>query len=502
MKKITLLLLLLTLSALGQEKYTIKADLPEMTVGDLLKHTDTLFKPESNFSYNCTTNYLLPYKNILLDISAQPDYVEEQLALIKKDSLQPYPYSNLGLYYENKGEAVLSQKYYNSALDKVKNLSVEKDSARYYSYKSYIKYHVGQDGAAEMEKALSINKTDSLAVVFYPMYLLGTQKYDEAKRILSGTLDNEKFKYGAYLMLFMAETFSEIAKMSDTKGDASDAYAKIDLKTFVDMRPYQKYFKKNDDYFELMREMADMFVVTMKMMGTLSDRDYKPAAADLALVEAKEKFFKSHLKKKDANLFGLYMSLGASSLARRDFKASVDYYQKAIDDFPKDKESVLFSRLDAYYNIATIHHYLKEYDKSIAVVKQVVAIETLTPANKSAALLALGKLYFEQNNLDAATDYGSQAVAVQETFDATLFMAYMYLRQGLGTLSNRYAEKAQRLSSTLDNLSDIVNYFMIMKIADGHPDDAVAVFNDNKESLAGTCQTCEYIIAHYLEEKK
>jgi len=502
MKKITLFLLLLTLTAFSQEKYILKTGLPDMTVGDMLKHADSLFNPETNFSFNCTTNYLLPYDKIAKDPGSKPGYADDQLKLIAKDSLQPFAYGNLGLYYENKGEGELARQYYTKALEKVKYMKVEKDSAKVYSYKGYLKFHLGEDGGPDMEKAITINKKDSLAVCFYPMYLITSQKYEQAEKVLVRVLEDDNNKYFGYLMLYMSKAFDAIGKSTAAAdGDMGKAFAQFDVQTFVDMRPYQKYFKKSDEDFVLLREMSDMFGVTIKMLGTLQDKNHKLAAADLALVEKKEQFFKSRLKKKNANLYGLYMSLGTTSMAKRDFAAAVDYFQKAIDDFPVEKESVTFNRLDAYYNIATIHIYLKEYDKALAVLKTVPDTPVLPPNTKAKALLDMGKLYYLKNDPETAADYADQSLSITESFEGDMFLGYMYIRQKLNTIGMRYSEKAQKLSYTPDNLSTTVNYYMVLHIANGNFDEAVNIYEGNKELIAGNCKSCEYLIKHYLVAK-
>jgi tetratricopeptide (TPR) repeat protein len=502
MKKITLLLLFVATISFGQNKYIFRPELANISISDILKHTDSLFNPTSNFSYNCTTNYLLPYDKIIKDSGSKPGYLEEQLALIKKDSLSPYPYGNLGLYYENRGEAGLSQQYYRKALGKVNYLKADKDAARQYSYTSYLKYHVGEDGSADMEKAISINKNDSLAVAFYPMYLITAQKYDAAKKVLTATLEDKNNKYYGYLMLYMANAFETLSKTGSSGTDMAQTFAQLDLKTFVDMRPYQKYFKKNDAYFELMREMTDMFPVSIKMMGTLQDKDYKPLAPDLAVVTQKETFFKKRLQQKEANLFGLYMALGTTSLAKRDFTGAVNYYQKAIDDFPKDKASILFNSLDAYNNIITIHVYNKDYDKAILLLKKIPEQQVVTKADKAKALLNIGKIHFLKNELETATDYANLSIAEQETFDGDLFLGYMYGLQGLNTLGQRYGDKAQALVATPQDLATIVNYYIVVQLTNGNFDGAVQMYEGNKEALAGNCESCDYIIRHYLVAAK
>ncbi|MES2486460.1 MAG: hypothetical protein V4581_11020, partial [Bacteroidota bacterium] len=493
--------LLLTLTAFAQEKYVFTSGLPDMTVADLVKHTDSIFTPTTQFAFNCNTNYMLPYDKITKDKGSEPGYLEEQLKLVEKDSLQPVPYANIALYYENKGEETASQQYYKKAFDKIKYLKPGKDSASIYSYQSYLKFHLGQDGVPDMEKALSINKNDSLAVYFYPMFLLKNQRYDDAKKVLVNTLEDSNNKYYGYLMMYMAHAFENLGKLMQSESDVAKAFAGVDVETFVDMRPYHKYFKKNDEDFELMREMSELLVVTLKTIAKLEDKNYKPTAAELALIDKKEAFFKKRLKKKDANLFGLYMSLGTTSIAKRDFSASAGYFQKAADSFPKDKESVMFNRVETYDNMVIIHSYLKDYDKAIAVLKTAAEVPAITDAKKAETLVCIGKMYYLKNDVDSATEYTNKSIEVKETFEGDMFLGYLYVRQDLNSLGQRYIEKSQKLSATVENLEHLIIYYMILQIANGHFDEAVNVYEGNKEALAGTCKSCEYLINHYLVKK-
>lgn len=501
MNKICLLLLFIVSAAFGQEKYIFKANMRNIPLQDVLKHADSIFRVKSEFSFEVNASYLLPYKEIASESCFQAGYKEKQLRLIKKDSLNPVYYGNLGFYYLNQGEKATAMEYYNKALKKMPYYKIQKDSSRFYSYKGTIKFNLGQDGAYEMEKALSINKKDSLAIGLYPLYLINNNRFFEAEKLCESLMDDQKFKYFGYLMIYTAK-FTEYSHFLVSQSDKGTVISNMGVKTSIDMSSYDKYFAQNDIRFEIERELVQVPLMFTKSVAILADKNYKMPAAELHYINEKEAFFMKMLNQKDVNYFALNMAVANLKIAKKDFDGAIEYLNKSIAIFPRNKCTLRFNNLDAYINLSSIYLYLEDYDKMIDVIKAMISEKIVTPEIKAHALLNIAKIYFRKNDLDAALDYAYQALAVEETFDSDLFISYIYLRRGSNDLGSRYAEKAEKLSTTLENLNDIINYHMAIQIARGFPDYAVTIFNDNKDNLRGACKSCEYMLSHYLEEKK
>jgi tetratricopeptide (TPR) repeat protein len=497
MKKISLLLLLLSLVAFGQEKYTLNPEFNKAVVGDFLKHADSLFRPENAISFNLTTNYLLPYKDIPLEHDREPGYLEKQLDMIKKDSLNPFPYGNLGLYYMQRGDNVRAMEYYSKTLKKMPYFKITKDSAQYYSYKGVIKYNLGEDGGVEMEKAFSINKNDSLSVAFYPVFLISKQRFSEAEKMLLNTLDDQKNKYFGYFFLYVSKYLGRI-QLFNEEGKLQQAVAAIDLKTFIDMTPYDKYFEKNDTLFEIEKELTQMYGVYIKSVVTLKDKNYKMSAADLYYINAKETFFVKMLNQKKGNPFALYVALATIKIAKRDFKGVIEYLNKGIAVFPENKSGYYFNNLEAYSSLAWVYTYLEQYDKAIEVLKTMMAQKMATSETKADALLNIAKLYYLKDNVDVATDYAIEAQQLRNNFDVNLFLSYMYFKHGLNSLGQRFAEKSQLMVSTQGELCSMVTYYVVWQIINSSYDVASELYESNKEKLANECKNCDYIIGRYL----
>lgn len=495
MKKVTLLLsILFSIVVSAQEKYMFNQALGTISVKDFLVHADSMFSPFPDFSFNCTTYHLIPYDKIPKDENYKPEYLEKQLTLIKDDSLNPLYHSNVALYYENRGEAALSQQYYKNAYDRLAHFKVEKDSSRYYSYKGILKTHLGEAGTAELEKALAINPKDSIATMFYPIMLIGSQEFDKAKKVVMPLMDDDTYRYYAYLIVYMSEMYAIISKDPDVKT--------LDIKTFVDMGAYDKYFKKNDKDIELFKEMLSLFPVSFKMVMTLRDEAYSPTAADLALVEKKEKYFKDRFKKKGANAFGLDMALGTALFARRQFDAAAAYFEKAIADFPMEKRGQQFNRNEAFTNLALVHIFRNDYAQARRALERLIAEEFQAPAVVAQGLLEIAKICYAEGSEEKAIDYAKESADKQESFGANFLLAYLYARQDLGVLADRFLQKAEKQLQNEDDFCKMLKYALVVKFTQGEFDNAVQLYDENRVNVPNGCPECDYLIKHYLVERQ
>lgn len=104
---------------------------------------------------------------------------------------------------------------------------------------------MGDIGTADIEKALTINPKDLLAVAFYPVFLGGTKRFEELKKVTTPLLKEEGYKYYAFMMLYMNALFIRMDKGVDLKT--------ISLESFIDTKPYDKYFKGSDKIIRFLR---------------------------------------------------------------------------------------------------------------------------------------------------------------------------------------------------------------------------------------------------------
>ncbi|RZJ61404.1 MAG: hypothetical protein EOO45_23335, partial [Flavobacterium sp.] len=118
MKKILPLIFLLSISLCSaQTKYKFKKELNEAEKKDILKHADSLFYATPNLEFNISTYDIMPYSAIKEEESLKPGYIDGQLKKLQTDPKMAYIYNNnIGNYYQNKGDAVNAETYYNASL--------------------------------------------------------------------------------------------------------------------------------------------------------------------------------------------------------------------------------------------------------------------------------------------------------------------------------------------------------------------------------------------------
>lgn len=481
----------------SQAKYKIKDNLAAIPQEVIVKHADSLFYFQGNVSYNISLDHIKPYKDITVDKSLQAGYLEKQMALLAKDPSNYILYGNIALYHQNKGDADKAAEYYTQALNKIKLLPKAKDSASYYSNRGIYKFNLGQEGTADIEKALSINKADSVAVMFYPMFLIQNQRFAEARKVLVNVISNPYYMKYSYLCIFMADFFEACTKLP-VEGDAlTAALKKTDMNTFINMDPYDKYINKSDpDYYKI-KQMTEVFYGLMKFGPGLQDVNYKPDAKDIAFMEAKEAYFKTVLNDKNSNTYGAYLVLGTLNFLQKKYQTAIVYYDKALQAFPKEKEGFKFNTVDVYNNMATIYHQGKKYNEAIEVLTTKLLIKSLSAEERSATFLNLARLNFEMENFDKANDYALEAAAINQSFDANFLLSHINLRQGSNVLADLYREKANTRLTNAD-ICTFMEYMTAVFIAGGQADIAWDFYEGNKKNFNVECEECQKLLDHYL----
>lgn len=499
MKKILLLFFVSFFLAHGycQSTYRLRTELDESLKKEILKSVDSMFLFNMNFTNNLTTKHIYAYKFIEKEEMLKPDYLETQVKLLEKYPDDALIYNNMALYHQRKGDTLLAREYYAKALSNHKLQSNAKDSASYFSFRGVIKMNLKQNGIEDIEKALSINKADSVAIAFYPMMLVGKGDFDKAQTVLIAALKAKENNYGAYLMLIISDFYKTFLAITSSEVEAQKIKNK-DIEKIIDFSVYDKYVDKNNKLFKQIREMGEVFNVFIKFSSGLNT-SWKPTERDIAYTESRESYFKKLLTDKNTNTYSAYMSLGTLNLLQKKFNQAEEYYNKALLAFPKEKESYDFNMLECYDNLAAAYYMEKKIDKALDVVSKALEVRALDKEKKKSLLLSKARLTAQAGDFDKANDIAQEAKEMGEDFETDFLLSYLYIKTNSTALAQRYLEKAQQHIANEEQYCHVLTYMTVFHIVGGYTDLARSFFNENKQKLVQEkCEDCEKLLSKYL----
>jgi tetratricopeptide (TPR) repeat protein len=481
-----------------QTAYKLKAEPGEALKNELIKHVDSMFLFNSSFTYNLSTKHIYAYKFIKKDEMLQEGYLDNQIKLLNKSPGDAVIYNNIALYHQRKGDTLLAKEYYTKALTNLKLRPGAKDSAYYYSFRGVVKFNLKQDGVQDIEKALSINKSDSIAIAFYPMMLINNGDFDKSREVLKAALKAKKDNYFAYLMLVLTDFYQTSMGLDFATEKGKKKIEETDIEKIIDLSVYDSYVDKDNRLFVQTREMQGVYNVLLKFcMGF--ETSWKPSEKDIAFVVAKEKYFNKLLSQKNVNTYGVYLSLGTLSLLQKKYTEAEKYFEKALEVFPKELESYDFNTLDAYENLATAYYMDKKMDKALEIMAKAMEVKSLGKIAKKDLLLKQARLLAQLGNFEKAIDMTQEAKEISEDFDVDFLLSYLYARSDSGSLAQRYIEKARQRATMEKESCDMLTYMTVFYISNGYLDEARSLFDQNKNNFVDyKCEDCEKILVKYL----
>jgi len=372
-----------------------------------------------------------------------------------------------------------------------------KDSASYYSYRGILKLNLEENGLPDIERALAINRTDSIAMVFYPMFLIQTQRYADARKVLINAISDPAYMKYSYFFLYLTDFYEVLSTLPPEKGALLKALKKINISTATN-KDYDKYIDKQDPEYYRIKQMAELFYCIMKFGPGTDDKNFIPDPADVKFINAKEEYFKSLIGDKKSNAYGVYASLGTIAFLKKSYSQSLSYYEKALEVFPKDKEGFRFNTLEIYSNMATAYHQDKKFDKIAAPLNQKLHVKAISEEERKSTYLNLACLSFETGNYDQASDFTRQALELGENFETDILMSHISLKQESIVLSERYREKAMKLMTEADACT-FGMYMTSLYITVGQLDIAQEFYQKN---LNLQCEEVKKMLDRYLVLKK
>ncbi|MCW4467540.1 tetratricopeptide repeat protein [Flavobacterium sp. MFBS3-15] len=504
MKKLFAFVFLLLLSnTFAQTAYRFKGDFGEVQQEEILKSADSLFYFLPNIALNVSTNHLRPYKEIPVDKTYQPGYLEEQQKLLKQHPGDATVYNNIANYYQNKGDLKSAQENYTKALENLKLQPKAKDSASFYSLRAIIKLNLGQEGVGDIEKALAINKSDSISQVFYPLFLVGRQDFSKARKVVTDALEDKDnhMKDFNYIMLGMIEMYEVASKFNGLSDEETELLMNKDIAKIIDFDANDRYMDKKNPWYNRAKQMLGLFNGIIKYsQGLEPGGSFTPTQSDIAYMAAKEEYFKKVLKEKNASLYGAYFSLGIINYSQKKFTEANGYFEKALLSFPKDKEGFQFNTAEIYDNMAGVYYMQKNYAKVKEILLKKVALKSLNAMMRRDDYTHIAGICLEQNNLVEAETYAQLALEADDSFAANSMLAYISFKRNYGLSAEKYLQKAMAQISNQEEVCKALTMVAAIQLVNGSPDGAYSVYNDHKSYLEGYECDCEAMLERYVVE--
>ena len=121
-------------------------------------------------------------------------------------------WNSVAEYYSKNDQPELANLYYNQAINKIDIKHFKGDSAALLSFRGLVKSNLNDPSYLnDFRKSIDINPNDSIALFFYPLVLISSSHFDEARAVLEKMLDQSSANVpDVYLYLTMTELWDGI----------------------------------------------------------------------------------------------------------------------------------------------------------------------------------------------------------------------------------------------------------------------------------------------------
>ncbi|GAA4767573.1 hypothetical protein GCM10023230_16680 [Flavobacterium hankyongi] len=430
---------------------------------------------------------------------------------LAKDSLNSITLNEFGNYYSSKGDKSQANKYFLKSLN---NLSLKgsskKDSSFYYSFRGLLKLNLEKEKAIDdIEKALEINPKDSIAVGFYPLFLIQKRDFNKAKKICLAALkeknENPEFAYtflGITILFQEADTFLDNSKKEESK--------KKNFDQLFDYKSIYKYAEINKDNIKIqhLKNMLEVMGLTFKMYTFEMDDKYNVimnfSNLEIAKISELELYFQQELTNKRINPFSGNKSLAILNFMLKKNDKAIEYAKKAIDIFPESKRSHNFNSDETLELLLTLYQSKKDninYKKTLES-----KIEKNSKYLKSIDdYVNMSYFYLHQNNLDEAENWCNKAREINpDYFNALSLLAHLkFMKSGFeSSLVQFYLDQsARQIKDDSDNYSLGIQGVIYM-ILQGNPANAKLTYDNIqgcKKIRPEKTKFCDNLITQYIQ---
>jgi len=506
------LMIVFTVKVAFCQVYEMKKELTLKEKTALLDMGKQLFKIDANISYSISTSDITSsISDMNEDSLSDPSYLKKTQDLLKKDSLNPVLLSNLGEFYRRKGNSFLSKKYFQKSYDNLALRYFENDSAYFYSFRGILKYNLGlENGIQDIENSLRKNPNDSIAISFYPMFLLKNGRFDEGKKFCTKALDiKSQYPEAPFVYLILMsffERFQELIAEVNSNKELKKSYREIDYNVLIDFSDVNKYaalYKDNlriqnaNKIKDLLGLMVKLAVFEMKEQEEVV-LDY--TSQEIIVMKSIEKWLIESLSNKTLNEYTANKSLGFVSFLLNNKEKSIAYYKKAIELFPEEKKSGVFNVSESFDTLL----FICNQKKDSVVVKELLErkIEAAPEGKSAKDHIMLAQYYLLSDQLSKAEEWCKKAKDIDAAnFDTLQLLTHLNFVKKRGPLVEFYGNEAATNAISDYQQYKIVMQFAIYRIYSGNVSAGVENINVGRKLLESSdCELCDQLMDTYVTE--
>lgn len=515
MKILFTTLLLITSGFLFSQEYVLKRELTNNDKPAIMALVKELFYVQTD------ANYLVRNNDAMTSFADMPDEIPNDDARLKqleaelsKDPQNPLVLNKLANFYYVTNQTVAARYYFQQSYDRMDQKYFTGDeSSLFYSMRGILKHQLEMAGAIkDIEDAIAMNPKDSIAMLFYPIFLMNEGRISEMKAVSAKMLDTDKPSLVAYVMLMLSEFnegaqkfMEELAKNeNNTAPFREKGYTEFSKTDLLDH--YAVKFKGNQEIANV-REMADIYKLYFKIaLFDISETNqitlaYTPN--DLKRLKELEQWLIGSAKAKTLNPYAQNKNLGYVYFMMGDKDKAVKYFNKAIEVFPAKKSSAYFNVSDAYDGLSATYYLNADTSNFRKTVERKIASD---PDNKSLVdCRALAQTYYLNGNISRALEWVNRAHEINpEDFQTLRLLAHLILVQG-GPGSDRRAQDyllkcSKYIADNGQNYELCLQYGIYMLFDSGSD---IAIKNilaakETKKAAKEECELCDRVLKEYF----
>ncbi len=513
MSKFILLALCLLCCRIGANAQSVKLrkEITPEVQREIMELIKELFSVDGEVSYHISS------KDIVRPFTALPDvdpfdeaYLNRRLALVRADSADYSTYYQLASYYSFYEKYAEASEYYRKAYDRLEKAAFGADSATFYSIRAVLRTGLSDQSAYEdFERALALNPSDSIAIGFYPMAVMGGGDFAKVRSLMIKGLDKgSTHRYLLYSLLIINELMegvSQVVQNADTQTEAElfAKYKDVPYTKMFNYRTIDKYARRfaGDSAIIALRDLADVFGLFMKTAFQFKENKFnfhytKEEHKRLQQLE----YSLSSPDRTWLNAYARLKNLGLIKMMRGEVDSAVVLFEEAILVFPASKGDAFFNPGDSYNLLTLIYYFREDYKAQEEVLKRRVANKPeRKPVQKDYLMLA--KLALHDDRLREATYWVDRAREVGgDNFEVLTLMAHLYFLSGNLTMTQFYGEDAQNYLQSTDDQYTSLSQFALYQLWAGNPEAAWDNLQKARLVRENTdCDLCDKVEKEYLE---
>ncbi len=427
--------------------YSASAQTDTDKIEALLKDVFSL-KNSVSLEMNFSSSELLSSFDDLADNPAlAPDYLSNLYTKLGDNPSSPILWNDMANYHKTKSEEGKALENYTKALSLTSLEFFEGDSAKFLSFRGILKFNTSDStSTADLEDALRINPNDSMALVFYPSFLMASGEYSLAKEILEKSLSPQSsFNRFVFFQLGIADVFSIMTTVIQLDSMSSEEIERLFNRSYFDsiaqLYPEHKVeFAKSQSVFELFH----LLIKAIPQMKAGFNLDFKYDMADKERISYLKQSFTAMRDAKQITPYLFNKALGFLSLMNGEFDKSEAYLMEARALFPLNKANALFQAWDVYSTLLLLSVVEKNETKELSHINRIIADQAKV-GRKPDAYLLKAKYYFQNDQLELAEQICKSIH--QEwpyLFENLLLYAVIKNKRGFSSMSKFFFQDAEK----------------------------------------------------------